>query len=254
MTPGDIAMLLNEAAELRVQPTAPSHGGASVRIQGLRGRYTQILFDGLPLYGGQAGALGALQVPPMDLAQVEVIKGAASALYGSTAVGGMVNLISRRPAPELSSVACSATSAATTYSTRPTRTACSHGRAAAGSVWMRASASRARTGQASNGCSGTVLDRPSLWSGSRSPAASSLSAHLSPGSSTGYPPKVGYPSPRPRAAPRSCSHRFSSSSGSLRLIPPPRVHRHRYHGVLDPNANLRAGITCTGRPEATDRS
>jgi len=98
MTPGDIAMLLNETAGLRVQPTLPSLGGASVRIQGLRGRYTQILSDGLPLYGGQAGALGPLQVPPMDLAQVEVIKGAASALYGSTALGGVVNLISRRPA------------------------------------------------------------------------------------------------------------------------------------------------------------
>jgi iron complex outermembrane receptor protein len=96
MTPGDIAMLLNETAGLRVQPTAPALGGASVRIQGLRGRYTQILSDGLPLYGGQAGALGPLQVPPMDLAQVEVIKGAASALYGPTALGGVVNLISRR--------------------------------------------------------------------------------------------------------------------------------------------------------------
>lgn len=100
MTPGDIAMLLNETAGLRVQPTAPSLGGASVRIQGLRGRYTQILSDGLPLYGGQAGALGPLQIPPMDLGQVEVIKGAASALYGSTALGGVVNLISRRPEAE----------------------------------------------------------------------------------------------------------------------------------------------------------
>ena len=100
MTPGDISMLLNETAGLRVQATAPSLGGASVRIQGLRGRYTQILSDGLPLYGGQAGALGPLQIPPMDLGQVEVIKGAASALYGSSALGGVVNLISRRPAPE----------------------------------------------------------------------------------------------------------------------------------------------------------
>ena len=100
MTPGDIGMLLNETAGLRVQPTAPSLGGASVRIQGLRGRYTQILADGLPLYGGQTGALGPLQIPPMDLGQVEVIKGAASALYGATALGGVVNLISRRPEDE----------------------------------------------------------------------------------------------------------------------------------------------------------
>ena len=98
MTPGDISMLLNETAGLRVQPTSPALGGAGVRIQGMRGRYTRILSDGLPLHGGQTGALGPLQIPPMDLARVEVIKGAASALYGASALGGVVNLISRRPA------------------------------------------------------------------------------------------------------------------------------------------------------------
>ncbi|WP_420126355.1 TonB-dependent receptor [Longimicrobium sp.] len=98
MTPGDVAMMLNETSGLRVQTTSPSLGGAGVRVQGLRGRYTQILSDGLPLYGGQSGALGLLQIPPMDLGQVEVIKGAASALYGASALGGVVNLVSRRPA------------------------------------------------------------------------------------------------------------------------------------------------------------
>jgi outer membrane receptor for ferrienterochelin and colicins len=97
MTPGDIAMLLNETGGLRVQVTSPSLGAANVRIQGLRGRYTQLLADGLPLYGGQTGALGLLQIPPLDLGQVEVIKGVASALYGSSALGGVVNLVSRRP-------------------------------------------------------------------------------------------------------------------------------------------------------------
>jgi outer membrane receptor for ferrienterochelin and colicins len=100
MTPGDISMMLNETSGLRVQTTSPSLGGANVRIQGLRGRYTQFLSDGLPLYGGQSGALSMLQIPPMDLAQVEVIKGVASALYGASALGGVVNLISRRPAEE----------------------------------------------------------------------------------------------------------------------------------------------------------
>ena len=60
MTPGDISMLLAETNGLRVQTTSPSLGGASVRIQGLRGRYTQILSDGLPLFGGQTGAVGCL--------------------------------------------------------------------------------------------------------------------------------------------------------------------------------------------------
>ena len=79
MTPGDVSMMLTETNGLRVQVTSPSLGAASVRVQGLRGRYTQVLADGLPLYG-PAGTIGILQIPPMDLAQVEVIKGVASAL------------------------------------------------------------------------------------------------------------------------------------------------------------------------------
>ena len=100
MTPGDITMMLNESSGLRVQTTSPSLGGAAVRVQGLRGRYTQILADGLPLYGGQTGGLGLLQIPPMDLGGVEIIKGVASALYGGSALGGIINLVSRRPDDE----------------------------------------------------------------------------------------------------------------------------------------------------------
>jgi len=96
MTPGDVSMMLTETNGLRVQVTSPSLGAASVRVQGLRGRYTQVLSDGLPLYG-PAGTIGILQIPPMDLAQVEVIKGVASALYGGSAMGGVINLISRQP-------------------------------------------------------------------------------------------------------------------------------------------------------------
>ena len=96
MTPGDIVMMLNEMGGMRVQTTSPSLGAASVRIQGMRGRYTRVLSDGLPLFG-DVGGLGLLQIPPMDLGQVEVIKGVASALYGAGAMGGVVNLLSRRP-------------------------------------------------------------------------------------------------------------------------------------------------------------
>jgi iron complex outermembrane receptor protein len=97
MTPGDIVMMLNEMGGMRVQATSPSLGAASVRIQGMRGRYTRVLSDGLPLFG-DVGGLGLLQIPPMDLGQVEVIKGVASALYGAGAMGGVINLLSRRPA------------------------------------------------------------------------------------------------------------------------------------------------------------
>jgi outer membrane receptor for ferrienterochelin and colicins len=100
MRSSDISMLLNEMGGMRVQTTSPGLGAASVRVQGMVGRYTAFLSDGLPLFGQQGAGMGLLQIPPMDLAQVEVIKGNASALYGSAAMAGVINLISRRPARE----------------------------------------------------------------------------------------------------------------------------------------------------------
>ena len=100
MTPGDIGMILSETGGLRVQTTSPSLGASSVRIQGMRGRYTRFLSDGLPVFGSQPSGFGLLQIPPMDLNQIEVIKGVASALYGAGALGGVVNLLSRRPRDE----------------------------------------------------------------------------------------------------------------------------------------------------------
>jgi len=96
MTPGDVVMMLNEMGGMRVQATSPSLGAASVRIQGMRGRYTRFLSDGLPLFGEQV-SLGLMQIPPLDLGRAEVIKGVASSLYGAGAMGGVVNLVSRRP-------------------------------------------------------------------------------------------------------------------------------------------------------------
>jgi len=115
MTPGDIVMMLNEMGGLRVQATSPSLGAASVRIQGMRGRYTRFLSDGLPLFGEQIGSLGLLQIPPADLGQVEVIKGVASSLYGAGAMGGVVNMVSKRPgaAPEREILANRSTRGAT---------------------------------------------------------------------------------------------------------------------------------------------
>ncbi len=102
MVPGNISMVLAETNGLQVQVTSPGLGAANIRIRGLDGRYTQVLADGLPLYGGQAPSLGLLQITPTDLGRVEVIKGAASALYGASALGGVINLVSRRPKDEFS--------------------------------------------------------------------------------------------------------------------------------------------------------
>lgn len=100
MKPGDIRMILNESTGIQTQQTSATSANASVRIQGLDGRYTQILKDGFPLFSGAASGLGLLQTPPLDLKQVEVIKGSASTLYGGGAIAGLVNLISKTPKDE----------------------------------------------------------------------------------------------------------------------------------------------------------
>lgn len=100
MKPGDIRLLLSESTGIQTQQTSATSANASIRIQGLDGRYTQILKDGLPLYSGAASGLGLLQTPPLDLKQVEIIKGSASTLYGGGAIAGLVNLISKTPTEE----------------------------------------------------------------------------------------------------------------------------------------------------------
>lgn len=97
MSPSGIGMLLNETPGLHVQAAAPGLGTGSVRILGLPGQYTVMLADGLPLYGGSASALGPLDISPVDLSRVEIIKGAASSLYGGQALGGVINLIAKPP-------------------------------------------------------------------------------------------------------------------------------------------------------------
>ncbi|HEX8505574.1 MAG TPA: TonB-dependent receptor plug domain-containing protein, partial [Hymenobacter sp.] len=95
--PGNIASLLGDLAGTQIQPTSPTTGNADLRIQGLPGRYSQILRDGLPLLGGYSGSFGILQIPPLDLRQIELIKGSSSTLYGGGAIAGLVNLVSKSP-------------------------------------------------------------------------------------------------------------------------------------------------------------
>ena len=95
--PGNIASLLGDIAGTQIQPTSPTTGNADLRIQGLQGQYSQILRDGLPLYGGFAGSFGILSVPPLDLRQIELLKGSNSTLYGGGAIAGLVNLVSKTP-------------------------------------------------------------------------------------------------------------------------------------------------------------
>lgn len=100
MKPGEIRMLLNESTGIQAQQTSATSYNSGIRIQGLEGRYTQLLKDGYPLYSGFSGGLSIMQVTPLDLRQAEVIKGSSSTLYGGGAIAGLVNLVSKTPGKE----------------------------------------------------------------------------------------------------------------------------------------------------------
>ena len=100
MQPGNIKMLVSEIAGVQTQQTSQVSGSSSIRIQGLEGKYTQLLQDGFPLYSGFSSGLSVLQIPPLNLKRVEVIKGANSTLYGGGAIAGLINLITKVPTEE----------------------------------------------------------------------------------------------------------------------------------------------------------
>lgn len=100
MKPANVSMVLHESTGLQVQQTSATSGNASIRVQGLDGRYTQLLKDGYPNFGNFASGLSILEIPPLDLKQVEVIKGPASTLFGGGAIAGVVNFVSKTPKEE----------------------------------------------------------------------------------------------------------------------------------------------------------
>jgi outer membrane receptor for ferrienterochelin and colicins len=97
MKPGNITKLLGETSGIQTQQTSATSGSMSFRILGLPGKYTQLLKDGFPIYSGFSSGLSLVQIPPLDLKQVEIIKGTSPALYGGDAIAGIVNLISKIP-------------------------------------------------------------------------------------------------------------------------------------------------------------
>jgi outer membrane receptor for ferrienterochelin and colicins len=100
MRPANVSMVLNESTGIQVQQTSATSNTQSIRIQGLDGRYTQLLKDGFPAFGGFSGSLSVLEIPPLDLRQVEIIKGPAATLYGGDAIAGVVNFITKNPEDE----------------------------------------------------------------------------------------------------------------------------------------------------------
>lgn len=83
---------------VRVESNCQNCNFSELRLLGLGGPYTQILIDGQPVISSLAQVYGIEQIPARMIERIEVVKGGGSALYGSGAVGGVVNVISREPA------------------------------------------------------------------------------------------------------------------------------------------------------------
>ena len=82
---------------IRVEQQCQFCNFSMVRMQGLGAEHTQVLVDGEPVYSGLAGVYGLQQMGTNDVDRMEVVKGAGSAMYGSSAVAGAINIITKEP-------------------------------------------------------------------------------------------------------------------------------------------------------------
>lgn len=82
---------------VRVETDCQNCGYSQVRINGLDGKYTQILIDSRPIFSALAGVYGLEQIPANMIERVEVVRGGGSALFGSSAIAGTVNIITKEP-------------------------------------------------------------------------------------------------------------------------------------------------------------
>ncbi len=98
LKPGNIASLIGDISSVQIQQTSGVSGASTVRMQGLDGRYTLLMRDGMPAFGGLSGGFDLLRIPPLDLQRVELLKGPSSTFNGGGAIAGAINFVSKDPA------------------------------------------------------------------------------------------------------------------------------------------------------------
>lgn len=95
---------LNFSPGLRMENNCQNCGFSQVRMNGLEGHYTQILINSHPVFSGLAGVYGLELIPAVMIERVEIIRGGGSSMYGSNAIAGTVNLITKDPVTNTFSV------------------------------------------------------------------------------------------------------------------------------------------------------
>ena len=92
-----IAEGLSFQSGVRVENNCQNCGFTQVRLNGLDGHYSQILIDSRPVFSALAGVYGLEHLPSNMIERIEVVRGGGSALYGASAIGGTVNIITKEP-------------------------------------------------------------------------------------------------------------------------------------------------------------
>ncbi len=92
-----LAESLSLITGVRVESNCQNCNFTQVRINGMEGKYSQILIDNSPVFSSMIGVYGLEQIPTEMLNRIEVVKGGGSALYGGNAVAGVINVMTREP-------------------------------------------------------------------------------------------------------------------------------------------------------------
>lgn len=92
-----LAQGLNFQPGVRTEDNCQNCGFTQVRMNGLDGHYSQILIDSRPVFSALNGVYGLEQIPANMIDRVEVVRGGGSALYGASAIGGTINVITKEP-------------------------------------------------------------------------------------------------------------------------------------------------------------
>lgn len=105
-----IAQGLSFQPGVRVEDDCQNCGFAQVRINGLDGHYSQILIDSRPVFSALTGVYGLEQIPANMVERIEVVRGGGSALFGASAIGGTINVITKEPVRNSAQITHSITS------------------------------------------------------------------------------------------------------------------------------------------------
>ena len=105
-----VAQGLSFQPGVRVENNCQNCGFQQVRINGLDGQYTQILIDSRPIFSSLAGVYGIEQLPANMVDRVEVMRGGGSALFGSSAIAGTINIITKEPVRNSAAISHTTTS------------------------------------------------------------------------------------------------------------------------------------------------